>query len=64
MDSSASDIKVLEAFVVLFGIIGIIFLVILTIFLPVFIWRIHHHTKTTNKLLREIVQAYGGTPKN
>jgi hypothetical protein len=34
------------------------------IFLSVFAWRIHHHTKTTNKLLREIVQAYGGTPKN
>lgn len=41
----------------------LLFLAVLALFMPYFVWRISKQTATTNKLLRQIIKAYGHEPE-
>lgn len=42
----------------------VIFLAVLAVLMPYFVWRISKHTATTNKLLRQLLKAYGHEPED
>lgn len=44
-------------------IIGLIVLAVLAILMPYFIYRISVETERTNKLLRQVIKAYGHEPE-
>ena len=41
----------------------LLFLAVLALFMPYFVWRISKHTAATNKLLRQLLKAYGHEPE-
>jgi TRAP-type mannitol/chloroaromatic compound transport system permease small subunit len=42
----------------------VIFLAVLAVLMPYFVWRISKHTAATNKLLRQLLKAYGHEPED
>ena len=43
-------------------VLGLIILVVLAVLMPYFVYRISIETERTNKLLRQILKAYGHEP--
>ena len=41
----------------------LVFLAVLAVLMPYFVWRISKHTAATNKLLRQLLKAYGHEPQ-
>ena len=52
-----------EGLFVLPFVLLVIFLAVLAILMPYFVWRISKHTAATNKLLRHLLKAYGHEPE-
>lgn len=44
-------------------IIGLLILAVLAVFMPYFVYRISIETERTNKLLRQLLKAYGHDPE-
>jgi hypothetical protein len=44
-------------------VLGLIILVVLAVLMPYFVYRISIETERTNKLLRQVIRAYGHEPE-